>query len=126
MLRMRMVVRTPSGLCHIEGAERSWEVRSVTLSGLDKRVSSVVAEPRSLGMVRYGRLEKVSVICYLETSCSSDPLRRARSRVVKDLSVYMAAMAPHRRLTLLTGSDRSLQLHGVLRMLYYRYLPRLL
>ena len=31
----------------------------MTFSGLDKRVSKVVAEPRSLGMVRYGESEKV-------------------------------------------------------------------
>ena len=51
MLRMRMVVRRPSGRSHIEGAERSWEVRSVTFRGFDSSVSRVVAEPRSLRML---------------------------------------------------------------------------
>lgn len=54
MPRMRMVVRRPSGRCHIDGADRSCDARSVTFSGFDKRVSSVVAEPKSLGMVRDG------------------------------------------------------------------------
>lgn len=102
MLKMRMVVRRPSGRCHIGSAESNWEVRRVTFDGFNKRVSSVVAEPRSLGMVRYGRLEKVSVVCYLETSCSSDELWRARSKVAKDLSVYMAATTPLWRLILPT------------------------
>lgn len=48
MLRIRIIVRKPSGRCHIEGAESSWDVRSVTFSGLDRRVRRVVAEPRSL------------------------------------------------------------------------------
>ena len=46
----------------------------MTLSGLDKSVSNVVAESRSLGIVGHGRLIKAIVVCYLETSCASDPL----------------------------------------------------
>lgn len=42
-------------------------------------------------MVRRDRLEKASVACYLETSCSSDAVRRAWSSVARDLSVYMPA-----------------------------------
>ena len=94
MLRMCIVVRRPSGRCHIEGAESNWEVRRVTFSGFDKRVSRVVAEPRSLDLVRDGRLEKVSMVCYIETSCSSGLLWRARSRVANDLSVYMVGTTP--------------------------------
>lgn len=113
MLRMRIVVRRPSGRCHIEGAERNWEVRRVTFSGFDKRVSRVVAEPRSLNVVRHGRLEKVSVVCYIETSCSSDLLCRARSRVANDLSVYMFGTSPGSELELPTHSDQSLRMRDV-------------
>lgn len=77
----------------------------MTFKGFDKRVSKVVAEPRSLGVVRYGSLEKETVACYLETSCSSDPLWSARSKVAKDLSVYMAATTLRSGLTLPTSLD---------------------
>ena len=94
MLRMRMVVRRPSGRCHIDGADRSCDVRSVTFSGFDKRVSNVVAEPKSLRTVRDGSPDSVTEACYLETSCSSDPLWIARSRVANDLSVYIVIATP--------------------------------
>ena len=55
--RMRIVVWRPSARCHIEGAERSWEVRRDTFNGLDREVSSVVAEIRSLRVVRYNKSE---------------------------------------------------------------------
>ena len=91
------------------GAERSWEVRRDTFNGLDREVSSVVAETRSLRIVRYSKLEKGTLLlCYLETSCSSDEIWRARSRVAKDLSVDMTAVAP---LLHLTDLDWPLQLH---------------
>lgn len=66
-------------------------MRRVTFRGLDKSVSKVVAEPRSLGNVKTGRMENLPVVRYPDISSSSDPLWRARSRVAKDLSVYMAA-----------------------------------
>ena len=59
MLSMRTVVRRPFGRCHMEGAESNCEVRRVTFNGFDKRVSNVVAEPRSLGVVSHGRLESM-------------------------------------------------------------------
>lgn len=54
MLRIRIVVRKPSGRCHIEGAERTWEARSVTFKGLESRVRRVVADPRSLQTLAMG------------------------------------------------------------------------
>lgn len=48
MLRMRMVVRSPSGRCHIKAAESNWDVRSVTFNGFERSVSSVVADPSNL------------------------------------------------------------------------------
>ena len=48
-----MVVRRPSGRCHIDGAERSWDVRRVTFNGFERSVRMVVAEPSSLNRVRY-------------------------------------------------------------------------
>lgn len=83
-------------------------MRRVTLSGFDRRVSRVVAEPRSLILVRDGRLERVLVVCYLETSCSSGPLWRARSRVAKDLSVDMVGTTPGSKMELSAGSDQLL------------------
>lgn len=100
-----MVVRRPSGHRHIEGADRSCDVRSVTFNGFDRRVSSVVAEPKSLGMVRDGRPDSVTEVRYLETSCSLDPLWRARSRVANDLSVYIAGSTLCPKSILPTGLD---------------------
>lgn len=50
MLRNCIVVRRPSGRCHINGAESNWEVRSVIFDGFDRWTRTVVAEPRSLQM----------------------------------------------------------------------------
>lgn len=58
----------------MEGAESNWEVRRVTFNELDKRVSNVVAEPRSLQTVRLTDGKRYQCHAYLETSCSSDPL----------------------------------------------------
>lgn len=79
----------------------------MTFRGLDKRVSSVVAELKSLGMVRNGRLDSVPEVCYLDTSCSSDPLRRARSRFTNDLSVCMATKEKRPNSTLPPGPQKS-------------------
>ena len=107
------MVRRPFGRCHIEGAERSWEVRRDTFNGLDREVSSVVAEPRSLTVVRYSKLEKGTLSGgYLETSCSSDEFWRARSRVANDLSVDMIAVTSLMRLIHLPDFGRPLQLRG--------------
>ena len=109
--------RRPSGRCHIEGAERSWEVRRDTFNGLDREVSSVVAEPRSLKVVRYSELEKGITLSlgYRETSCSSDEFWRARSKVAKDLSVDMTAVTSLLRLTHLTDLGWPLHLREVLK-----------
>ena len=48
MVRMRWVVRRPSGRCHIDGAASNWDVRRVMFSGFERRVNRVVAELRSL------------------------------------------------------------------------------
>ena len=70
-------------------------MRRDTFNGLDREVSNVVAETRSLRIVRYSKLEKgILFLGYLETSCSSDEFWRARSRVAKDLSVDMTAVTP--------------------------------
>ena len=110
------MVRRPSGRCHIEGAERSWEVRRDTFNGLDREVSSVVAEPRSLKVVRYSESEKGTLLLgYLETSCSSDEFWRARSRVAKDLSVDMTAVTSLLRLNHFIDLGRPLQLRKELK-----------
>lgn len=92
-------------------------MRRVTFSGFDKRVSSVVAEPRSLEIVRDEGLEKVSMVCYIETSCSSIPLWRARSSVTNDLSVYMVGTTLGSKLELPKGSDQSLRMRDVLELI---------
>ena len=90
-------------------------MRRDTFKGLDREVSSVVAEPRSLIVLRYSKLEKGTLLDYLETSCSSDELWRARSRVAKDLSVDMTAVTSLLRLKRLTDLGRPLQLREGLR-----------
>ena len=86
-------------------------MRRDTFNGLDRDVSSVVAETRSLRVVRNSKLEKSTLLlCYLETSCSSDEFWRARSRVANDLSADMTAVTPLLHLIHLTDLGRPLQL----------------